>query len=64
MIIKDKNFLLIIEELKLIWTILKIVHGKVGHPQSQSSVAWANGDCKNKHNCNCGWKKQIYKMEH
>ena len=36
----------VIEELKLIWSNLKIVHRKACHPQSQGSVEKANGDCK------------------
>ena len=36
----------VIEELKLIWPDLTIVHGKARHPQSQGSVKRANGDVK------------------
>ena len=36
----------IIEELKIIWPDLKIIHGKPRHPQSQGSVERANGDIK------------------
>ena len=36
----------IIEELKIIWPDLKIIHGKPRHPQSQGSVERANRDIK------------------
>lgn len=36
----------VIEELKMIWTTLKLVHGKPRHPQSQGSIERANGDMK------------------
>ena len=36
----------VIEELKLIWPDMMIVHGKPRHPQSQGSVERANGDVK------------------
>ena len=34
----------VVEELKLIWPGMAIVHGKPRHPQSQGSVERANGD--------------------
>ena len=42
----------IVEELKVIWPQLIIVHGKPRHPQSQGSVERANGDIKD---MLCAW---------
>ena len=36
----------IITELKLLWPELKLVHGRLRHPQSQGSVERANADIK------------------
>ena len=37
---------LVIQELKIVWPTLVMVHGKPRHPQSQGSVERANGDIK------------------
>ena len=37
---------LVIQELKIVWPTLVMVHGKPRHPQSQSYVEHANGDVK------------------
>ena len=36
----------VIEELKLLWPEMIIVHGRARHPQSQGSVERANDDVK------------------
>jgi transposase InsO family protein len=36
----------VIEELKILWPQMIIVHGRARHPQSQGSVERANGDVK------------------
>jgi hypothetical protein len=37
----------VVEELKLLWPDLKLVHGRARHPQSQGSVERSNGVVKN-----------------
>lgn len=36
----------VVEELKVLWPDLKIIHGRPRHPQSQGSVERANGEVK------------------